>query len=100
MIARGYQKSKRDANEREMIEAWRACGALCIRQDETAGFDVLLLTKEGAVYFVEIKDIRQDHNKFYLTDAERKRRVEVQERGGCYKVITNMVDALALVGAA
>src|SRR5512146_1022919 len=99
MSARGYHVAKRDANEREMVEAWRALGALWFPQPEAAGFDGVLVTAAGVVYFVEVKDLREHHNKFYLTEAERRRREELIALGQRYEVVSNMAQALALVGA-
>ncbi len=100
MAVHGYHVARRDANEKEMVEAWHACGALWFPQPETSGFDGILLCKDGSVHFVEVKDLRAQHNKFYLTENERKIRQEIEARGQKYELVTNMVQALALVGAA
>jgi hypothetical protein len=99
MNAHGYHIARRDANEKEMVEAWRACNALWFPQPEKAGFDGLLITAAGDIYFVEVKDLRENHNKFYLTDREREASAEIKARGGRYEIVTNITQALALVGA-
>lgn len=89
---------KRDANEREIVEAWRALGALWIPQPQESGFDGILLFR-GQVHIVEIKDTRFSNGRFSLTKNERETLEEVGARGVEYKIVTNMIDALELVGA-
>jgi hypothetical protein len=88
--------AKRDANEREMVEAWRALGALWIPQTLEAGFDGVLLF-QGKTHYVEVKAIR--HEKYTLTANEQRASVLIERRGGHYAIVTNMAEALALVGA-
>lgn len=91
--------AKRDANEREMVEAWRALGALWIPMGPDAGFDGLLLFR-GKVHIVEVKDTRQTNGRYQLTTRETMLGLQMAVHGVPYNIITNMTQALALVEAA
>ena len=89
---------KRDANEREMVEAWRALGAVWIPMAQEAGFDGLLLFR-GKVHIVEVKDTSQTHGKFKLTANEKLTMFMLDNVGVRYEIVWNMEQALALVEA-
>jgi hypothetical protein len=90
--------AKRDANEREMVEAWRALGALWIPMGPDAGFDGLLIF-HGKIHIIEVKDTSQTNGRYRLTDNEAVMMSIIEHRGAKYTIITNMTEALALVGA-
>lgn len=95
-MSRTYQVAKRDANEREMVEAWRALGGLWFAQPPGSGFDGILLTVNG-VHFVEIKN--KDGRGTKLTPNELRMKREIEARGAEYEIIYSIEQALALVGA-
>ena len=61
--------SKRDANERAILDALRDLGVWYRQMDRNAGFD-LLLAFRGRLFVVEIKDPSQPPSKRKLTPNE------------------------------
>src|SRR5512146_1557239 len=89
--------AKRDQNERKMVEAWRACGALWVPMGPDAGFDGVLIF-QGCAHIVEIKQV-SGPKRYTLTQNELHTCLEMERRGVTYHIVCNMTEALALVGA-
>lgn len=90
-----YTKNKRDTNEAEIVEFFHNLGACWVPMDRNAGFDGLLLYR-GILHIVEIK---MPAERNHLTQAERKRRDEAEERGIAYNVICSVDEAVKLLEA-
>ena len=88
-----------DANQAELVAAWRAAGATWIdlTDSEDAGFDGLVLF-DGQTYIVEIKDGSKTPSDRRLTDKEQARRAEVEDADVFYNVVETMAAALRLIG--
>ena len=86
--------SRRDSNEREIVNFWRRVGCDWIPQSREAGFDGLLFAPNG-MHIVEIKhpDTRND-----LTPRERTTKKNVEFHGDKYNIITTLAEAAALIG--
>jgi hypothetical protein len=63
--------SRRDANERRVIDALRACGAY-VKQINDEGFVDLLVWYRGHVLLLEVKDGDKPPSARALTPAEAK----------------------------
>jgi hypothetical protein len=87
--------NRRDANEREIVDLWRAAGCLWIQQPRESGFDGILLCPRTGLHVVEIK--RCDIH-WKLTPHEREVCQEVERRGQAYSIITNLEQAQDLIG--
>lgn len=89
-------RSKRDANEAALIELWKRLHCAVIQMDREAGFDLVIVCPRSGTHIVEVKD---GSKRWKLTDRERARCAEIQAANGCYSIVTNEADALALVRA-
>lgn len=97
-MPRAYSKSRRDANEAELVEIWRAAGAFWIPMAPEAGFDGILVFR-GIAHIVEIKDASQTNGRYHLTAAERRICQEIESRGKPYQIVTSVKQAMDLVEA-
>ena len=86
--------NRRDANESELVAVWQDFGALWIPMTRDTGFDGVLVYR-GLNHIVEIKNPAR---KWELTDAEKKRKAEVEAAGGAYNIVQTKNDALRLLG--
>ena len=87
--------SRRDTNERAIVQFWRSVGCDWIPQSREAGFDGILFAANG-MHIVEIKrpECRDD-----LTDNERRTKANIEFHGDKYNVITSVEEAAYLIGA-
>lgn len=83
---------KRDANEREIINALRKIGAVVLQMDKSAGFD-LLVAWHGVTYVMEVKQRGED-----LTEQERKVADEINKQSA-YLIVHDLIEALDCLGA-
>ena len=86
--------NRRDANEADILDLWRALGCHVIPQPRQNGFDLVLVARNG-VHVVEIKNPAR---RWELTDAERARKAKIEAAGGVYHIITTHDEARRLVG--
>lgn len=86
--------NRRDNNESRIVEFWQALGCVWIPQSRHSGFDGVLVARNG-VHIVEIKNPAR---RWTLTDAEQRRRAEVEAAGGVYNIVCNDDDARILIG--
>jgi len=70
-------RSKRDGNERQILDDLHQLGVWYRQMDRNAGFD-LLLGFRGRLYAVEIKDPAQPPSKRRLTANEKQTVIELQ----------------------
>jgi hypothetical protein len=90
---------KRDKNEREIVEVWRALGAVWIPQPQESGFDGILVC-HGIIYIVEIKDVSNTNGRYKLTPNEETTKSILEYNGAIkYNIIKTVQEALDLVGA-
>jgi hypothetical protein len=85
---------RRDNNEVEIVKFWSGCGCLWVAQSRTAGFDGILIDRTG-LYIVEIKN---PSRKYHLTPAEMQTKLQIEDIGGEYHIITSIEEAAALIG--
>lgn len=85
-------KNNRDANERGLIELLRRIGCVVWQMDRKAGFDLLVISAGD----VNIAEVKNPAKKWKLTDAEQKKKDEVESVGGIYWIIENEDDALKM----
>lgn len=89
--------ARRDANERPIVEAFRACGASVLRMDQPC--DLLVGVENGrngpATYLVEVKDPASPYGRKGLNPNQQ----EFQEtwRGSPIHVVETVDDALGLL---
>jgi hypothetical protein len=88
-------KNNRDTNEREIIDLLRKIGCVVWQMDRTAGFDLLVISAGD----VEIVEIKNPAHKWKLTEAEAKKKAEVESVGGVYWIVTDEDDALKMAYA-
>jgi len=89
MGARRYA-AKRDANEREIIDALTAVGCSVFQLSDKGVAD-LLVSRHGVNYLIEVKGRRG-----VLTDDQE---AFVEQWEGQYDVVTTPEEALRVVGA-
>ena len=88
-------KNNRDANERGIIELLRMAGCVVWQMDRKAGFDLLVISAGD----VEIVEVKNPAKKWKLTDAEAKKKSEVESVGGTYWIVQDEDDALRMAYA-
>ena len=88
-------KNNRDANERGIIELLQAAGCVVWQMDRKAGFDLLVISAGD----VEIVEVKNPAKKWKLTDAEQKKKDEVESVGGTYWIVTDEDSALRMAYA-
>lgn len=88
-------KNNRDANERAIIELLRGIGCVVWQMDRKDGFDLLVISAGD----VEIVEIKNPDTKWKLTEAEEKRKAEVESVGGVYWIVTDEDSALKMAYA-
>ena len=86
--------NRRDNNEADILDLWKALGCHWIPQPRQNGFDLVLIARNGA-HIVEIKNPAR---KWELTEAEQRRKAKVEAAGGTYHIIQTYDDARRLVG--
>jgi hypothetical protein len=86
--------NKRDANEKEIVEFWRACGYIWIPMVPGQGFDGLLI-HHGKPCIVEIKNPETD---WHLTPDEYELSQRICAQGGEYHIVECLDGAAHLVG--
>ena len=91
--------SKRDANERAILNALTDLGVWYCQMHREAGFD-LLLAFRGRLYICEIKDPAQPPNKRKLTENEGKTWGKLAYHGIPYAICETLDDVLRIIGAA
>jgi hypothetical protein len=88
---------KRDANEREIIDALVAVGC-CVKQLHDAGCDLIAARRGWNVTLIEIKDGRKVPSKRKPTPKEKRWILDFGAIGVTLHVVTNVPEALAAVG--
>ena len=83
-------KNNRDANERGIIEFLRAAGCIVWQMDRKDGFDLLVTSRQTGTHIVEVKNPAR---KWKLTEAEIKKRFEIESVGRTYWIIEDITDA-------
>jgi Holliday junction resolvase len=92
--------AKVDDNHAEIRAAFRSLGAEVVDCSHVGdGFPDLLVGWRGRVLMVEVKDSRKPPSARKLTPAQTVFHVEWQRVGCKVHVITNVDEALALLGA-
>ena len=86
---------KRDANEPAIVQALRRVGCVWIPMDKMAGFDGIVISPRNGTHIYEIKD---PSKRWKLTDAETRRKSEVEAAGGLYCVVLSAEQALIIAG--
>lgn len=89
--------AKPDANQTEIVEAYRAIGAsVAVTSQLGNGFPDLVVGFRGRNWLIEIKDGTQPPSKRRLTPAEKKFH---EAWRGQVDVVNNITEALTLIGA-
>jgi len=83
-------KNNRDANEREIIDFLRAAGCVVWQMDRKDGFDLLVTSRNTGTHIVEVKNPAR---KWKLTEAEIKKRFEIESVGRTYWIVEDIEDA-------
>lgn len=91
-------RSKRDANERAILDDLNRLGVWYHQMDRDAGFD-LLLGFRGQLFVVEIKDPAQPESKRRLTQNERDTERTLADRQIDYWKCETLADVLRVLGA-
>ena len=91
--------SKRDANERGILDALTDLGVWYCQMHREAGFD-LLLAFRGRLYIVEIKDPAQPPSKRKPTANEGVTWGKLAYHGIPYAFCETLDDVLRIIGAA
>jgi hypothetical protein len=91
-------RSKRDANERAILDDLKRLGVWYFQMPREAGFD-LLLGFRGTLYTVEIKDPAQPVSKRQLTDNERRAERALTDVQIDYWKCETLADVLRVLGA-
>lgn len=88
-----------DANQPGIVRDVRRAGIVWIpcSGDPNIGFDGLLVFK-GVCVPAEIKDPAQPPSKRKLTDAEARRKAEIEGQGATYLVVETVEDVLRHFG--
>lgn len=85
-----------DANQKEIVEALRRCGASVLITSQLKNCFDILVGYNGVNYMVEIKDGNKPPSQRQLTKGERKFCDEW--KGGKYYIIESIEDALKMIG--
>ena len=91
---RASHANRRDQNEPPIVEVLRRLGCVVIQMQPGAGFDLLVIARNG-VHLVEVKNPAY---AFELTHYESLLKINVEAIGGEYHVIQSLEDAVRLVG--
>ena len=84
-----------DANQNEIVEALRRCGASVLITSQLKNCFDILVGYNGVNHIVEIKDGNKPPSQRKLTKGEEKFRDEW--KGGKYHIIESIEDALKLL---
>ena len=85
---------RRDNNEAEYVEMWKALGYEWIPMKPGQGFDGLLITPLD-IYVVEVKN---GQRKWKLTACERRTKEAIERLGQEYHIVDCLEDAKYLAG--
>jgi len=85
--------NKRDSNEKEIVEFWRACGCIWIPMVPGQGFDGLLI-HHGCVSVVEIKN---PETSWKLTPDELELSQRIEAQGGKYHIVEGLAGAASFM---
>lgn len=88
------QAARRDANEKQIIDALRRCGAYVKAINDDGTFD-LLVAYRNRTLLLEVKDGAKPPSARKLTDAEQKFHDEWPNDN--LHIVTSVDDALALL---
>jgi hypothetical protein len=83
-----------DVNKKAIVEVWRLLGCVWVDADEYSGLDGFLIAPNG-IHAVEIKN--PDRN-WKLTQAEAKRKDQIERLGQKYNFILRTNEAITLAG--
>ena len=86
--------NRRDENERQLVEFWRAMGCHWVEMSRHAGFDGVLVALNGT-HIVEVKNPAR---RWALTAAEVARKQAVEAAGGVYHIVETDDDARKVIG--
>jgi len=84
-----------DANQKEVVDALRACGAYVRVITQGDGLPDLLVGYQGHTVLMELKDGRKPPSARMLTPAEEK--FHSEWKGGLCKVINSVDEALDIL---
>ena len=91
---------RRDANEPEIIRAYRDVGAYVQQMDKDDGFDLLVCFR-GQAHIVEVKNPRKQQTREglikMLTENELEVMRAVEATGVRYNIVTNEAEAKAVI---
>ena len=93
-MTRPSRANRRDANEPEIVEFWRACGCLWIPMQPGQGFDGLLISSNG-IHMVEIKN---GQTNWKVTREENDLWGRMVDLHQDYSIIENLDQAIRLIG--
>jgi hypothetical protein len=88
-MTRPSRSNRRDANEKELLEFWRAAGCYWIPMQPGQGFDGLLIAQNG-VHIIEVKNPAK---KWKLTEEEKELQDKLMSLLVVYNIVQNMQDA-------
>lgn len=89
---------KVDANQPEIVKAWRRAGAVVIHTHTLKNaFDTLVFFR-GEIFCAEIKDGEKPLSQRRLTDGEKKCKQDLQSVGVKYWIIESIPEALEMIG--
>ena len=91
-------RSKRDANERAILDDLHRLGVWYRQMPRETGFD-LILGFRGQLHMVEIKDPAQPPSACRLTPNEEATRAQVERMGVAYHVCGTLAEVLRALNA-
>ena len=91
------RNARTDANQKEIVKAFRGMGAYVVHTHQIKGFCDCLVYFRGQTFSVEIKDSTKPLSKRKLTPMEQECKEQVEARGCTYHVIESVEDAIKLL---
>ena len=94
MSVRAARASKRDKNEKAILEFIEAAGCVVIQMEPGQGFDLLVIAQNG-IHIVEIKNPAY---RWELTHDESMMKISVEQVGQAYHICESIQDAGNIIG--
>jgi hypothetical protein len=94
MTVRVAHASRRDKNEKELVDFWRSAGCIWIPLQPGQGADGILIGITGT-FIVEVKN---PEYMWELTKEESMLKIQMEQCGQSYNIVQTLGDAARLIG--